>query len=98
MLEMVVAGFSMALMSAIYNIGSVILQGSINALGNLYITAQVGARRLAELFHTPGLALGTSVATYTSQNMGGGNETESKKEYGQHSFFLRSGGFFPWFL
>ena len=36
-LEMVVAGFSMALMSAIYNIGSVILQGSINALGNLYI-------------------------------------------------------------
>ena len=73
MLEMVVAGFSMALMSAIYNIGSVILQGSINALGNLYITAQVGARRLAELFHTPGLALGTSVATYTSQNMGSSN-------------------------
>lgn len=79
MLEMVVAGFSMALMSAIYNIGSVILQGSINALGNLYITAQVGARRLAELFHTPGLALGTSVATYTSQNMGGGNRNRIKK-------------------
>ncbi|MFR0955022.1 MAG: MATE family efflux transporter [Roseburia inulinivorans] len=78
-LEMVVAGFSMALMSAIYNIGSVILQGSINALGNLYITAQVGARRLAELFHTPGLALGTSVATYTSQNMGGGNRNRIKK-------------------
>ena len=49
-LEMVVAGFSMALMSAIYNIGSVILQGSINALGNLYITAQVGARRLVGTF------------------------------------------------
>ena len=59
-LEMVVAGFSMALMSAIY-------------------TAQVGARRLAELFHTPGLALGTSVATYTSQNMGGGNRNRIKK-------------------
>ena len=86
---MVVAGFSMALMSAIYNIGSVILQGSINALGNLYITAQVGARRLAELFHTPGLALGTSVATYTSQNMGGGNRNKNrKKEYGQHSFIF----------
>ena len=28
-LEMVVAGFSMALMSAIYNIGSVILQGVV---------------------------------------------------------------------
>lgn len=78
-LEMAGAGLSMALMSAIYNIGSVILQGSINALGNLYITAQVGARRLAELFHTPGLALGTSVATYTSQNMGGGNRSRIKK-------------------
>ena len=66
------AGLSMALMSAIYNIGSVVLQGSINALGNLYITAQTGARRLAEFFYTPGLALGTSVATYTSQNLGGG--------------------------
>lgn len=72
-MEMFGAGLSMALMSAIYNIGSVVLQGSINALGNVYITAQVGARRLAELFYTPGLALGTSVATYTSQNMGGGN-------------------------
>ena len=38
------AGISMALMSAIYNIGSVVLQGSINALGNLYITARVGGR------------------------------------------------------
>ena len=99
MLEMVVAGFSMALMSAIYNIGSVILQGSINALGNLYITAQVGARRLAELFHTPGLALGTSVATYTSQNMGGGNRNRIKK-WSMVSILSFCGlvDFFPWFL
>ncbi len=64
------AGMSMALMSAIYNIGSVVLQGSINALGNLYITAQVGGRKLAELFYIPGIALGTSTATYVSQNVG----------------------------
>lgn len=69
-MQMLSSGLSMAFMSAIYNIGSVILQGSINALGEIYIAAQVGARRLAELFYTPGLALGTSVATYTSQNYG----------------------------
>lgn len=68
--RMFTTGLSMALMNAIYNIGSVALQSSINALGSTYISAQVGGRRLAELFHTPGLALGTSVATYTSQNHG----------------------------
>ena len=41
-------GVSMGLMSAIYNIGSVVLQSSINALGSVYIAAQVGGRRLAE--------------------------------------------------
>lgn len=69
------AGMSMALMSAIYNIGSVVLQGSINALGNLYITAQVGGRKLAELFYIPGIALGTSTATYVSQNVGAGKRS-----------------------
>lgn len=77
--EMFGAGLSMAMMNAIYNIGSVILQGSINALGNLYITAQVGARRLAEFFYIPGLALGTSVATYASQNYGAGRRKRISK-------------------
>ena len=46
---MFATGLSMALMISIYNIGGVILQGSINRLGNAYIAAQVAARRLAEL-------------------------------------------------
>lgn len=72
--RMLSTGMSMALMSAIYNIGSVALQSSINALGSTYISAQVGGRRLAELFYTPGLAVGTSVATFTSQNHGAGEK------------------------
>lgn len=68
--QMLETGLSMAFMNTIYNIGSVILQSSINALGEVYIAAQVGARRLAELFYIPGSALGTSAATYTSQNYG----------------------------
>ena len=56
------AGLSMGLMSAIYNLGSVALQSSINALGSVYITAQTAARRLAELYFIPGGALGIGVA------------------------------------
>lgn len=41
-MEMFVTGMSMALMNAVFSIGSVILQSSINALGNVYIAAQVG--------------------------------------------------------
>lgn len=76
-LQMYGTGLSMALMSTIYNIGSVILQSSINALGNIYIAAQVGGRRLAELFYIPGLALGT--ATYVSQNFGAEEGERIKK-------------------
>ena len=64
------AGLSMGLMSAIYNLGSVALQSSINALGSVYITAQTAARRLAELYFIPGGALGIGVATFSSQNLG----------------------------
>lgn len=78
-IEMFWMGLSMALMSAIYNIGSVVLQGSINALGEIYIAAQVGARRLAEFFYTPGLAIGTAAATFAGQNYGAGRKDRIRK-------------------
>lgn len=78
-MDMFWTGLSMALMSTIYNIGSVILQSSINALGSVYIAAQVGGRRLAEFFYIPGLALGTGVATYSSQNYGAGRSRRIAK-------------------
>lgn len=69
------AGLSMGLMSAIYNLGSVALQSSINALGSAYIAAQTAARRLAELYFIPGGALGIGVATFSSQNLGAGKRS-----------------------
>ena len=69
------AGLSMGLMSAIYNIGSVVLQSSINALGSTYITAQTAARRIAEVYFIPGGALGIGVATFSSQNLGAGKRS-----------------------
>lgn len=80
--EMYRTGISMALMSTVYNIGSVVLQSSVNLLGNVYIAAQAGGRRIAELFYTPGLALGTSVATYSSQNYGAGQAGRIRKGIG----------------
>ena len=69
------AGISMGLMSAIYNLGSVALQSSINALGSVYITAQTAARRMAEMYFIPGGALGIGVATFSSQNLGAGRRS-----------------------
>ena len=69
------AGMSMGLMSAIYNLGSVALQSSINALGSVYITAQTAARRMAEMYFIPGGALGISVATFSSLNLGAGRRS-----------------------
>ena len=69
------AGMSMGLMSAIYNLGSVALQSSINALGSAYITAQTAARRMAEMYFIPGGALGIGVATFSSQNLGAGHRS-----------------------
>lgn len=77
--EIFLTGLSMALMSTIFSIGSVILQSSINALGKIYIAAQVGGRRLVELFMMPGTALSTSIATYVSQNYGAGRRTRIMK-------------------
>ena len=69
------AGMSMGLMSTVYNLGSVALQSSINALGSVYITAQTAARRMAEMYFIPGGALGIGVATFSSQNLGAGRRS-----------------------
>ena len=70
-----ISAVSMGLMSAIYNLGSVALQSSINALGSVYITAQTAARRMAEMYFIPGGALGIGVATFSSQNLGAGRRS-----------------------
>lgn len=51
------AGLSMGLMSAIYNLGSVALQSSINALGSVYITAQTAAGRRSRIWQSVKAAL-----------------------------------------
>lgn len=63
-------GLAMALMSSIVSIGSVILQGGINALGTLIIAAHTAARKVATLVMMPCASLMMALATFVAQNYG----------------------------
>lgn len=66
------SGLSMGLMNSLVNFGSVILQSGINGLGQTYIIAHTGARRISEVFMLPFSVFGMTMATYCSQNYGAG--------------------------
>lgn len=72
MVTMMKTGLSMAFMSSLISIGSFILQTAINDLGNSYIVAQSAARRITEILMSVFIAVGHTMATYCSQNLGAG--------------------------
>ena len=59
-------------MSSLINIGSFVLQTAVNGLGNSYIVAQSAARRITEVLMSVFIAVGHTMATYCSQNLGAG--------------------------
>ena len=64
------AGMAMAVMNSIFSIGSIIMQGSINALGEDIIAAHLGSRKVAEMFMQPLVTIGTACSTFVGQNYG----------------------------
>lgn len=72
--NMLMTGLSMGFMSSLISIGSLVLQTSINALGNSYIVAQSAARRITEVMMSIFVAIGHTMATYCSQNLGAGKK------------------------
>lgn len=66
------AGMAMAIMNSIFSIGSIIMQGSINALGDDIIAAHLGSRKVAEMFMQPLITIGTACSTFVGQNYGAG--------------------------
>lgn len=70
--RMFTMGMSMALMYAIVNVGSVILQMGINGLGDNIIAAHVAARKITELCMMPVSTLSATMTTFTGQNFGAG--------------------------
>lgn len=70
--DLLASGAAMALMFAVVNVGTVILQSGINGLGTETIAAHVAARKISELLMLGGSALASTVSTFASQNYGAG--------------------------
>ena len=68
--NMMSAGMAMAVMNSIFSVGSIIMQGSINALGEDIIAAHLGSRKVAEMFMQPLVTIGTACSTFVGQNYG----------------------------
>lgn len=68
--NMMSAGMAMSVMNSIFSIGSIIMQGSINALGEDIIAAHLGSRKVAEMFMQPLVTIGTACSTFVGQNYG----------------------------
>lgn len=91
-IEMFFSGLSMGMMNAIYCIGSVILQSSINALGSVYIAAQVGGGGLRNCFIFQDWHLEPARRSMPARTMGRAWEKESAEAVGQQFFCMGSGG------
>ena len=87
LLELLTTGFSMAMMLVLTNIGTVILQGSINSFGTATITGHTAARKFHDLCILPLGTICTSSATFVSQNYGA-RKKERIKQGVSASIFL----------
>lgn len=72
MRELFFSGITFALMYTIVNIGTFILQGAINPLGESIIAAHTTARKISELCMMPQMTLASTMATFAGQNRGAG--------------------------
>ena len=66
-------GTPMALQYSITALGTMIVQSTLNLLGETAIAAYAAAQKLQTMVVQPYIAIGTAVATYTGQNAGAGN-------------------------
>ncbi|MDE6599109.1 MAG: MATE family efflux transporter [Oscillospiraceae bacterium] len=63
-------GLPMGLQYSITGIGSVMLQTAVNELGTSYVTAVTAANKLSMFIACPFDAMGSTMATYSGQNVG----------------------------
>ena len=73
-------GCSMGFMNSLINLGSVALQGAINSLKDAnYIVAHMAARKITEIFMLPFTVFGSTMATFSGQNLGANKPDRIKK-------------------
>lgn len=68
--ELCGAGLPMGLQSSITMIGLVVMQTAVNAMGTVAVAAMTAYTKITYLFDCPFAALGTTIATFASQNHG----------------------------
>ncbi len=73
------AGFGMALMYSIVDIGSIVLQNGINGLGTSLISAHVASRKIFGFTIMPFSAISATLVTFVSQNRGAGQFDRIRK-------------------
>lgn len=72
-------GVPMALQFSITAIGTMILQGAINSFGSTVIGAYTAACKAEQLATQPMVTFGTTMASYTGQNLGAGRMDRIRK-------------------
>ena len=77
--ELLLAGSSMAFMGSMVQFGTLILQTSINGLGQDIVVAHTAARKVTEIFLLPFGIASSAMCTFVSQNLGGGKYDRIRK-------------------
>ena len=68
--KLILMGFPMGFQYSITAIGSVVLQTSVNTLGSIAVASMTAANKLSLFMMCPFDALGSTMATYSGQNVG----------------------------
>lgn len=74
-------GFPMALQYSITAIGTMMVQSALNILGSLHVAAFTTASKIEQIISEMYMAIGTTMATYSAQNMGAGKLTRIRQGF-----------------
>ena len=88
--NLITTGLSMGMMGCIVNIGTIVLQGSINSLGTDIVAAHTASRRVFDVLTVTLYTVGIAMTTYASQNMGAG-KPERVRQGVRHSNLIVTG-------
>lgn len=72
MAKLCAMGIPMGLQYSVTAVGGIILQTAVNSLGTLYVASVATGSKISMMFCCVFDALGTSIATYSGQNIGAG--------------------------
>lgn len=72
MLKLCNMGIPMGLQYSITAIGSIVMQTAVNSLGSMYVASMTAAMKVSMFFCCPFDAMGSTMSTYSGQNLGAG--------------------------